>query len=257
MDSKEKMKKIIHYIKGEQSDLSTLKEIASFLNVNYSNFIQAKNGSKNYFTENFIDKLIEKFPGLNRDWVITGQGDMINNSDLLIKEVESFYKKDTESVTNKNGNRFEENSDGSYTITVQEVPFVAYASYVETIERGLTPAEFDEVQFVVDKFAKGNYLAFKVKGDSMNGGLIDDTPDGASILARELGRQHWIDGFNETKYGWVIICEQGIFHKDIIGMDKENGTITCHSRNKSPEYSDFELELNRVKQIFKVIKREF
>jgi hypothetical protein len=66
-----------------------------------------------------------------------------------------------------------------------------------------------------------------------------------------------MDGFNPTLYGWIILSKHNVFHKDIIGLDKENGTIICHSRNKSPEYSDFELDLNEVYQIFKVIKRTF
>lgn len=90
----------------------------------------------------------------------------------------------------------------------------------------------------------------------MNGGGIDDTPDKAKVLGRELQKHHWKDGFNHTKYGWIILCKQNIFHKDITDMDAQ-GNITLHSRNPSPEYSDFQLNLNNVYQIFKVIKRIF
>lgn len=178
----------------------------------------------------------------------------------LLKEDQVSYFNATPNLRleNKNGNSFEELNDGSYVITVDEIPFEAHASYLESLENPTYEGiEFPQVSFHVDKFGKGNYKAFKIKGDSMNGGMLDDTPDGASVLARELGRDHWQDGFNKTQYGWIIMCDCNIFHKDIVNLDLEKGTITCHSRNTSPEYSDFELELNTLKKIFKVVKRTF
>src|SRR5690606_37251127 len=111
--------------------------------------------------------------------------------------------------------------------------------------------------FNVDRIGRGNYKAFIVKGDSMNGGKINDTPDGAKVLGRELGRHHWKDGFGDTQYGYIILCKKNIFHKDITNYNNETGEITCHSRNSSPEYSDFNISLNDCYQIFKVIKRIF
>ncbi|WP_262711125.1 XRE family transcriptional regulator [Flavicella sediminum] len=160
-------------------------------------------------------------------------------------------------IKNSNGNKFVEKEDGTFNLTVDLMPFEAYASYTEAMENAIPISDFEEVTFNVDQFGLGNYKAFKVKGDSMNGGMINDTPDNTLVLTRELGRQHWIDGFNKTDYGWIILSKHNIFHKDITGLNKENGTITCHSRNQSPEYSDFELKLNDIYQIFKVIKRTF
>lgn len=173
----------------------------------------------------------------------------------------SFETEQTEQteqyITNSNGNKYKLLSDGNYLIEVKVVPFEAFARYVSEFSSNEAElfGEWENVTFMVDRIGLGNYLGFRVKGDSMDGGLLNDTPDKAIVLARELGRQHWNDGFSPTKYGWIIVTKDNILFKDIIGFDKTKGTIKCHSRNQSPEYSDFDYPLNDVRQIFKVIKR--
>lgn len=178
--------------------------------------------------------------------------------DLGIEKTEQNVVTEPEPVfENTSGNKYKELSDGSYDVEVEVIPFSAYASYLESMETGLVEEDFETTVFKVDKIGLGNYKAFVVRGDSMNGGGINDTKDGATVLGRELGRHHWKDGFYPTDYGWIILSKQNIFHKDIVDYDPDTGEITCHSRNPSPEFADFKLHLNDVYQIFKVIKRIF
>jgi transcriptional regulator with XRE-family HTH domain len=177
--------------------------------------------------------------------------------EVITKKGLSAENGEEEPIYNKNGNGFIQRSDGTFDIKIELIPFEAFASYLESVEAGTVEQDFETTSFNVDKYGSGNYKAFRIKGDSMNGGLIDDTKDGAKVLGRELGRHHWKDGFYPTEYGWIILSKQNIFHKDIIDYDPNTGNITCHSRNPSPEYGDFKLNLNDVYQIFKVIKRTF
>lgn len=160
---------------------------------------------------------------------------------------------------NKNGNKFVELASGKFLMTVKLVPIKAYAQYISECCDGefVSDHQYEEVSFHVDQYARGNYMAFEIKGDSMDNGMLYDTPDKATALCRELGRQHWKDGFRDSLYGWVIVHIDTILFKDIIAQNLDTGIITCHSRNESPEYADFEISLNDVKQIFKVIKRTF
>ena len=190
--------------------------------------------------------------GLNARTIINYESE---NSPIP-KSIMELMDKYQKTVINKNGNEFVLKDDGSYNIEVDIMPFLAYSSYLETFENATVHHDFDRATFNVDKFGRGNYKAFRTKGDSMNGGGIYDTPDGALVLGRELLKHHWTDGFNDNDYGWIILATENIFHKDIIVLD-EKGEITCHSRNTSPEYSDFTINLNNVYQIFKVIKRTF
>lgn len=207
---------------------------------------------RNSLKEYYINIISEKF-GISKDWIINGEGSMENTSGVLSKITEQTEQY----ITNSNGNKYKELSDGNYLIEVKVVPFEAFARYASEFSSNEAElfGEWENVTFMVDRIGLGNYLGFRVKGDSMDGGLLNDTPDKAIVLARELGRQHWNDGFSPTKYGWIIVTKDNILFKDIIGFDKTKGTIKCHSRNQSPEYSDFDYPLNDVRQIFKVIKR--
>lgn len=191
-------------------------------------------------------EILAKYFNVTKSWLLTGEG-QINLEDSKNE------------ITNKNGNTFMQLSDNSYSVNVKIVPFSAHARYVSEFSDPDAELfeEWETVTFIVDHTGRGNYLGFRSTGDSMNGGSIDDTPDKAIVLGRELGRQHWLDGFKPTKHGWIIITKDNMLFKDILGINVNNGTIICHSRNKSPEYCDFEYPINDILQIFKVIKRTF
>lgn len=255
-----RLKKSIAYLKGEQI-ITKQQDIAEKMGYNKGSVSQALNNRNGYLTVDFIEKFSEVF-NINKNYILKGFGEIprtknyedqleLNINDLIVNEPSEIFK-------TKAGSVYTENVDGSYTITVPLVPFDAYASYVNTYnDEVVLLKDWEKVSFNVDKIGLGKYLGFKTKGDSMNGGSLYDTPDKTLLLAREIGRQHWMDGFRCSDYGFILITKNNMMHKDIIGMDKEKGTIICHSRNKSPEYSDFDLNLNDVYQIFRVIKRTF
>jgi len=131
----------------------------------------------------------------------------------------------------------------------------AFGSYISHFQDPEFVSELKQVSFTVDHIGKGNYICFEVMGNSMNGGKIDDTKEGAELLCRELGRQHWRDGFKSNDYGWVIIHKETVLFKDIKSLDNETGDIVCSSRSGLPQHPDFTINLNDVRQIWKVIKR--
>ena len=185
--------------------------------------------------------------------VLFGESEKVNPEAVEVKEPFEKYVIET-----KNGAEVESLPDGKYLMKVKLVPVKAYARYVSEVDDAIEVDGYDHVYFTVDHVPKGKYRAFEIKGDSMDNGQINDTPEKARVLARELQRHHWRDGFRDAKYGWIIVTRNNIVFKDIVNQDLLQGTITCHSRNTSPEYSDFNLSLDDdVRQIWKVIKREF
>ncbi|WP_127846162.1 XRE family transcriptional regulator [Psychroflexus aestuariivivens] len=173
------------------------------------------------------------------------------NTQSVVSDKEVNY------IENNHGNKYVELPNGKYMIQAPKVPYKAYASFIEVFEDEYELHNtFGVSYFTVDKIGLGKYIAFNTGNDSMNGGGINDTPNGAEVLGRELGRHHWPDGFRPTDYGWIIVSKDGIFHKDIEDSDVE-GKIICKSRNPSPEFPDFSLILDDVHSIWKVIKRTF
>ncbi|MBS3993166.1 MAG: helix-turn-helix transcriptional regulator [Bacteroidetes bacterium] len=236
---KETLRKYIEIKNITQSELASMvgdtqQAVSDFLN---------KEGNPQKKTR---EKYFEKLVGFENYYKQITSLNQVNDHDIEYDIIE-----------NTNGNKFVKLPDGSLMISVPLIPFNAYASFLEIYDDEYqVHEEFESIYFTVDKIGRGKYLAFTVKNDSMNGGSLDDTPSGAQVLTRELGRHHWKDGFKPTQYGWIIICLTGIFHKDIKGPD-EHGFITCSSRNKSPEFPNFKLNLNDVHSIYKLIKRTF
>ena len=194
--------------------------------------------------------------------LITKKGLQDNHN--FVKEENEDYRLDQikinqplEFFKTKAGTLYEQLPNGKHRVHVPRVPFKAYASFIEVFEDEYQLHEsFEQTYFTVDHVGLGKYIAFITANESMNGGGIYDTPGGAEVLARNLGKHHWADGFRPTDYGWIIVSTTGIFHKDIENTDTP-GLITCKSRNPSPEFSEFKLILDNVHSIWKVIKRTF
>lgn len=260
-----------------------IKEFAKIKKINVSAFeksIDASNGYVNSISKSFgldkILKILEVYPEINLNWLLAGIGPMYVEDILLDPgsiEYEAGFKyyptpgevviqndDELEVFTNKNGNKFYIYGDGTIKIEVPMMSEPAYASYLEAYTDNPNTAdkylqELPSVTFKVDKLGKGKYFAFTTKNASMwnDGGY--DTPSGAEVLGREIGRHLWSGGFHKNDYGFILLTATGIFHKDIKAYDDATGMLLLGSRN--PDVKDFEMSINDVNQIFNVIKRSF
>lgn len=226
----------------------TQEELSKLIGVSRKTINSYENGAnipvaKVTLFQMIFDEIEKKGYNLQKERV-RNDADISNNDE----EIENY--------TNKNGVKFYIYPDDTYKIEVLKIPFPAYATYLEVFnDEDKLKQEFTTTTFKVDKVAKGNYLAFDVKNDSMwnEGGY--DTPDGAEILAREIGRHLWNGRFKNEKYGYILMTKQNIFHKDIKDYNEQTGEITLSSRN--PECEDFKISINDVFRLFNVIKRTF
>jgi transcriptional regulator with XRE-family HTH domain len=253
--------KVITLIEFQKKQRLKTDEVATKLGISTSLLYKLYKGERN-----LTDELVEKIQTFVNE--ASGQPNIrverikkrkveLSSIDALEASIENSDV--VEEYINTHGNRFTR-VDGEIIIEVPLLNHEAYARYLdETTEARIYESE-RLVSFVVEKFDTTFHLAFKVYGDSMNGGRLSDTPDKAIVLGREVEKSGWLDGglkIDKYGYGWVILTERNILFKDIVSFDKSSGIITCHSRNPSPEYSDFELSLREVHQIFKVLRRIF
>lgn len=248
------------------------------LGMTYGNFKgKQKTTSVN---SDFLDSILSEYPQINIEWLLSGNGTMekttlvsTNNENLDLGtiaaaqepsgvsfEIQNEAKlfddsQEPEILSNSSGNKYFVYPDGTIRIEVLKIPFSAHASYIECYNDIVVCKEdFSTINFKVDHIGRGNYLGFESVGESMWNGGGYDTPSGADMLGREVGQHLWMNGFHKTRYGFVVIAKDGIWHKDITEL-KENGTITLSSRN--PDSKPFDYPLNDVLQIFHVIKRSF
>lgn len=135
------------------------------------------------------------------------------------------------------------------------VPLVgqyAYGGYLCGYQDETYVAQLPKIPFVVDHEARGRYVAFEMRGDSMT----DDTGryiEGDILLCREVPQDLWCQTkLHMRKWDFVIVHKDGILIKRVVEHDVENHTLTLHSLN--PLYKDRVIDLVDVRQIFNVVK---
>ena len=208
-------------------------------------------------SEKFVNRLVAVDRNLNSEWLLQGAGNMLGSLRHL-PSAESDERQDAEFYkVNPKGAKFYKKDD-RWFISVRHVPFAAYGRFANESDR-LDP-DFEEVMeetYEVDRYARGNYLSFEVKGDSMDTGSRDSFEAGDRVLVRELERDNWRNPirFKDWPF-WVVVFDSSVLIKQMISQDLEHGTLTFHSLNPSPEYADFTLNEDEIRALYYVIQKK-
>lgn len=145
--------------------------------------------------------------------------------------------------------------DGLNIIKVPLVQEYAYAGYLSGYTDNHYIQDLPTIPFITEKQPNGNYMAFQVRGDSMNDGSIDSYQHGDIVLCRAINKVHWLNKLHIHKWDFIIVHQtEGILLKKIIEHNASTGQIKIHSLN--PFFDDTELNLNDVSQLFNIIKIE-
>lgn len=222
-------------------------------NTDFAHAIEEKpNTTSNWISGNrkvgleVIEKILARLPQINSSWLIAGEGAMLKSD-----------KKDEEPyLVTKAGVKYYQLPNGRYLMRVPFVPMKVYAKYVDDHRDADLTESLDEYNFIVDQIGHGRYMAFEIKGDSMDDDTRKSLANGDIVLGRELHCDHWKEKLHTNDYpNWIIVLDNTILCKQIIDQDVERGIITCHSLNPSPEYADFTLRFNEIRQMFNIIQR--
>ena len=188
------------------------------------------------FRKPTIEKIKKSFPHWNMDWILYEKGEPITNISKGNIEILAAIP------LNQN-----------YIINVPLVNQYAQAGYLCGFQDAAYIATLPTIPFIIDHEAKGNYVAFEVRGDSMNDGTEESYLEGDRLLCREIAPYLWAESkLHIRKWDFVIVHEDGILVKRIIDHNVENHTITIHSLNDM--YPDRVIDLAEVRQIFNVIE---
>jgi SOS-response transcriptional repressor LexA len=187
--------------------------------------------------------------GFSDVWFVT-ESNEVNSVEVPVSEKGEIYNE------NARGAKFFKSGENLYMETTL-VPYDSYGRYANEANI-LEPEreEWEKVIFEVPNVVHGNYLAFEVKGDSMDNGSRNSFEEGDIVLVRELERDLWRERlrFNDYPY-WVVVFDSSVLIKEMINQDINKGDITFHSINPSPEYSDFTLNIDNIRKLFYVIKK--
>lgn len=220
-----------------------------------------------------LSKILTNFPDVREQWLIQGKGEMLYSEanelhpDDFIPTEEAYrlskeYELDVRDpfefthLENTNANSFIKLDNSQWLMTMPLAEFNVQAGLLDHYQDMDYLQGLSQHSIIVDRPAKGRYVAFRVNGDSMDDGSRNSIVPNSIVAARELGRQHWTSKlrYNTFPY-WIIYTTEARMPllKEIVAHDVEKGTITCHSLNSDPGYNDFDLSLDNIQALFYVI----
>lgn len=180
-----------------------------------------------------IERIAQVYPDISKKWLLSGEGDMVESDRPPSNEVVPYIN------PRRNG--------------IPLVSQYAYAGYLS----GYADQEYMDslpiVDFTPDREMTGNWLAFEVRGDSMDDGSRESYCQGDIVITREVKPYLWKDSkLHIHRRDFVIVHEEGILIKRIIDHDVDRHLITIHSLN--PDYSDRIIDLAQVRKIFSIVE---
>ena len=167
-----------------------------------------------------LQNILCVFPDLNQQWLLTGEGDMLNKGgDPNAKSVGgdmSDYETWLLPQTTHGGSLTEMPADGVL---------------MQNCERIISPI-------------KGVDFAITVYGDSM----APEYPSGSRVLIKRVNPEVFIDWGK----AYVLDTSNGVIIKEVLRSPRD-GFVTCHSINPDPKYADFDVPLSEVYGIYRVL----
>lgn len=204
-------------------------------------------------------KIIEYYPEINANWLLTGKGEMLkrNVKDLLYNE--SITKSITFSEETKNTKNVillaKEEDDAQYikmpkVVTVDKqgndnvvlVPVKAAAGYL----LGYGDPSFINTlpTFNLPNINSGTFRMFQVSGHSM----YPTISDGSYVVGEWV--ENLVKDVKDNRI-YVIISEEGILVKRVLNRLKKYGNLYLKSDNRK-EYPNMSLEAEQIKEVWAV-----
>lgn len=173
-----------------------------------------------------LDRISATQKDINKDWLLTGKGEMIQ------MDGKSLTPKDspTDTVTQVSHDGYMEVEFRDLSVAAGPLSMVDERVPKKTL---LVPREYDN----------GEYLVVRVEGPSMEDGSIYSIPNGANILIKRYYLENG-DKLPIRDNLFVIDAKDGQALKQIIEHNTEEGYIICHSYN--PDFQDYKVRLEDV-----------
>lgn len=238
--------KVSGYKLSKQSSLVTQQKLTN-----------ARNGRNNISTD-IVMELCRLYEHVNPDYILTGKGSMLITGGNVSKDFTNTSGSGNATVITGNDAVVNMGTEAKpmkleHIVFAPLVSQYAYAGYLS----GYADDEYIEslpvVPFFADHEAKGNYVAFEVRGDSMDNGTDEGYMEGDRLLGREIPPDLWVSSkLHIRKWDFIIVHTEGILIKRIIAHDVDKHLITIHSLNEM--YEDKVLDLKDIRKIFNVIE---
>lgn len=145
---------------------------------------------------------------------------------------------------------------GKYLVMAPLVLVEWQKKYIQNVKEEVAKNPF-QAGFIIDFVSEEPHRVFEVSGDSMNNAGLEAIPNKAFVLGLEIKKES-LTRNNESYWGqsYIVVCEDRIICKQLTGYNRQTKSVNCHNLNTSPEYQDFEMPLDEILQVFKIVKKQ-
>jgi len=172
-----------------------------------------------------------------------------------VNEHDIIYEASTKD--SKKGHEIRKIDAGKYLVTVPLVTIKNQNQYLQEYDNQEFIHALIKIGFVVERVSVKTYIAFEISNNAMNNGKVNSMPQKTVVLGKQFSVKEFKNKSSDRADLYcIIVHKEGIMCKEILSYDTKKGTIICHSLNTSPEYPDFEIALDDVKQVFEIIKKQ-
>jgi hypothetical protein len=172
------------------------------------------NNIKGGISSNTINKISEKYPELNTDWLLTGEGEMLKG-----------------------------NTDKSTPYGIIYLPLLPISAQGGSLNDFVVSVKETDCEKIISPI-KGADFAITVSGDSM----APEFPSGSQILVKKINEKAFID------WGKVYVLDtcNGSVIKILVPSEIE-GCVKCLSINPDPKYAPFDVAFSDITGIYRVM----
>lgn len=176
--------------------------------------------------DTILDCIANAIPEINKIWLLTGEGEMINSNKQNFNMLNTTNEADKNNFSDYETWLLPQTAHGG---SLTNIP--ADATLLQNCEKIISPI-------------KGVDFAISIYGDSM----APEYPSGSRVLIKKINPSIFID------WGCVYVLDtsNGVIIKEVIESKKE-GCITCRSINPDPKYSDFDVPLKEIYGMYRVL----
>lgn len=209
--------RILHYINIENIPISTFEQNSGLSNGYIKKVKRSPSLQK-------CEDILNAYPDINKEWLLTGKGEMYSTDILKTQIVEM---------------------DDCLNL----IPLLPISAQGGTLNEFFTSVKYSDCEKIISPI-KGADYAITVSGDSMH----PEYPSGSKILIKKINERSFI----EWGRCYVLDTCNGAVIKKLaapIEPDPEYGLdyVNCISVNESPLYGSFKVSTKDIHGIYRVL----
>lgn len=146
---------------------------------------------------------------------------------------------------------------GKYLILAPLVLSELYGKFSKQYAKKVFVHTLPRTGFVLDRVSVAQYIAFEISNDSMDDGSLKSIPVKAIVLGKLIPHEK-LQGHIKTNLGSpsILVYKGNVMCKIIGDYHKRNKTMVCKSLKDSPEYTDFEIKIKEIEQLYTIIGKQ-